>query len=54
LHDGRTTDLLEAIWAHQSLGNAAYRSSEANRVVDRFRALGEAQKQDVLNFLRSL
>ena len=54
LHDGRTTDLLEAISAHKSFGNLRYRSSEANGVVDRFRSLGEGQKQDVLNFLRSL
>jgi CxxC motif-containing protein (DUF1111 family) len=54
LHDGRTSDVLEAIAAHRSgvalLGNA----SEANEVVGRFNNLGEPQKQDLLNFLRSL
>ena len=54
LHDGRTSDLLEAIRAHKSgsvfLGNA----SEANAVVKNFNYLRETQKQDVLNFLRSL
>jgi CxxC motif-containing protein (DUF1111 family) len=48
LHDGRTKDLTEAIRAHQSTG------SEANGVIDRFNDLGEGQKQDLLNFLRSL
>jgi len=48
LHDGRTSNLMTAIRAHQSSG------SEANGVVSRFLGLSEAQKQDVLNFLRSL
>ena len=48
LHDGRTKDLLEAIRAHSSSG------SEANRVVGIFSGLAEGQKQDILNFLRSL
>jgi CxxC motif-containing protein (DUF1111 family) len=48
LHDGRTSDLLEAIAAHQS------RESEANSVIQNFNDLPDAQKQDVLNFLRSL
>jgi CxxC motif-containing protein (DUF1111 family) len=48
LHDGRTSDLREAIAAHQSQG------SEANGVIRNFSDLSEAQKQDVLNFLRSL
>ena len=48
LHDGRTTDLVEAIHAHRSL------QSEANAVINRFDLLSEAQKQDLLNFLRSL
>ena len=48
LHDGRTSDLIQAILAHQSPG------SEANKVVANYLALTEAQKQDLLNFLRSL
>ncbi len=48
LHDGRTNDLLTAIRAHASTG------SEANVVVRNFGGLTERQKQDVLNFLRSL
>jgi CxxC motif-containing protein (DUF1111 family) len=48
LHDGRTSDLVEAIGQHQSDG------SEANAVVNRFNGLREDVKQDLLNFLRSL
>jgi CxxC motif-containing protein (DUF1111 family) len=48
LHDGRTKDLLAAIAAHQSP------DSEANAVIDNFNELTDAQKQDILNFLRSL
>lgn len=48
LHDGRTKDLLEAIRQHASP------RSEANGVIARFYVLTEQQKQDLLNFLRSL
>jgi CxxC motif-containing protein (DUF1111 family) len=48
MHDGRTSDLITAIKAHQSSG------SEANTVVSRFLNLTETQKQHLLNFLRSL
>ncbi len=48
LHDGRTSDLLQAIRAHEG------RESEANGVIARFKNLGPAQVQDLLNFLRSL
>jgi CxxC motif-containing protein (DUF1111 family) len=48
LHDGRTSNLLTAIQAHSSSG------SEANTVINRFNALTTQQKQDILNFLRSL
>jgi CxxC motif-containing protein (DUF1111 family) len=54
LHDGRTTDLVEAIQAHKSFGNSKYPASEANAVVDRFNAFRESDKLDLLNFLRSL
>ena len=54
LHDGRTTDLVEAIEAHASRGNARFRPSEANAVIARFRALAETKQQDLLDFLRSL
>ena len=48
LHDGRTSDLLQAIQAHSSTG------SEANGVIGNFNRLPESKKQDLLNFLRSL
>jgi CxxC motif-containing protein (DUF1111 family) len=48
LHDGRTSDLLAAISAHQSP------DSEANGVIRNFNELTDGQKQDMLNFLRSL
>jgi len=48
LHDGRTTNLLAAIQAHQSNG------SEATQVEENFDVLSPSQQQDVLNFLRSL
>lgn len=77
LHDGRTSDLLQAIEAHASQGfdcvisqgyqrfevggNTVQASSqsftcgsEANRVVDNFNDLSTSQRQDILNFLRSL
>jgi CxxC motif-containing protein (DUF1111 family) len=54
LHDGRTTDLLEAIRAHRSDGNRRFGPSEANRVIEKFNRLDERDKQDLLNFLRSL
>jgi CxxC motif-containing protein (DUF1111 family) len=79
LHDGRTTDLAQAIEAHHSnafdcvqtnasaqfeierfeqaydvQSSSAFCGSEANRVIENFNALAPGQKQDVLNFLRSL
>jgi CxxC motif-containing protein (DUF1111 family) len=49
LHDGRTTDLVQAIRAHDNSG------SEADVPADIFfQSLTPGQQQDVLNFLRSL
>jgi CxxC motif-containing protein (DUF1111 family) len=48
LHDGRTSNLVEAIEAHKS------RESEANKVIDRFNKLHAREQQDIINFLRSL
>jgi CxxC motif-containing protein (DUF1111 family) len=53
LHDGRTTDLLVAIQEHRG-GKGPKLASEANEVVKRFDKLSEPNKQDLLNFLRSL
>jgi len=52
LHDGRTSDLVEAIQQHRSGSRGD--ASEANQIVGNYDALRESQKQDVLNFLRSL
>ena len=48
LHDGRTSNLLEAILAHASP------QSEANAVINKFSSLPPQSKQDLLDFLRSL
>ncbi|HWX28619.1 MAG TPA: di-heme oxidoredictase family protein [Steroidobacteraceae bacterium] len=48
LHDGRTTDLVNAIEAHASRG------SEASGVIKRFSRLSLNERQDIINFLRSL
>ena len=48
LHDGRTTDLIQAIQSHSSSG------SEAVGVIHKFNALTPSNAQDLLNFLRSL
>ncbi len=77
LHDGRTSDLLQAIEAHFSAGSVCATTSssaqfqangtnfhsssqseacgsEANAVINKFNGLTQAQKQAILNFLRSL
>jgi CxxC motif-containing protein (DUF1111 family) len=48
LHDGRTNDLAAAIAAHLGTG------SEANGSVSAFNGLPMPDRQDILNFLRSL
>jgi CxxC motif-containing protein (DUF1111 family) len=48
MHDGRSGDLLDAIRQHDSQG------SESHTVVGNFQSLTPEQKQDLLNFLRSL
>jgi CxxC motif-containing protein (DUF1111 family) len=62
LHDGRTSDLLEAIeWHAPSSASGSVRGqkhgvrpSEASGVIRRFQSLSSRQQQDVLDFLRSL
>jgi CxxC motif-containing protein (DUF1111 family) len=67
LHDGRTQDLMVAIRDHSSPRSSdggdnpvkdqdsfSYGPSEANEVVRRFDLLSEADKQAILDFLRSL
>ncbi len=48
LHDGRTSDPVEAIRQHASVG------SEATLSVAAFSLLSDADKQQLLKFLRSL
>ena len=58
LHDGRTRDLMEVIDAHSTEcsrnSSSSCKESEANQVIDNFNGLRSSQKQDILNFLRSL
>jgi CxxC motif-containing protein (DUF1111 family) len=48
LHDGRTSNLVYAIRAHQSRG------SEANKVIEHFNELTVPEQQEIIDFLRSL
>jgi hypothetical protein len=68
LHDGRTSDLLQAIAAHSSNPSPSENcpaqknnrppqpncGSEADTVIRNFKTLTPEQIQDILNFLRSL
>ncbi|MGB8886571.1 MAG: di-heme oxidoredictase family protein [Candidatus Korobacteraceae bacterium] len=54
LHDGRTSDLVQAIQQHSSNGNHTYQASEANGAVNNYNHLSSSDQQDLLNFLRSL
>jgi CxxC motif-containing protein (DUF1111 family) len=67
LHDGRTSDIQQAILAHASGGGGdqqgnfqgnqeggGFQPSEANAVIARFQALSKTDKQAILDFLRSL
>ena len=48
LHDGRTSNLVDAIRAHKSAG------SEANKVIENFDKLSAQEQQSIIDFLRSL
>lgn len=64
LHDGRTSDLLQAVQAHFSPGRTCVSTqpgsrapscgSEANLVIALFNTLSASDKQAILDFLRSL
>jgi CxxC motif-containing protein (DUF1111 family) len=67
MHDGRTSDLLQAIAAHGDSWDCENQfrhryapqqqqscGSEADAVIQNFKALSPSQVQDILNFLRSL
>jgi CxxC motif-containing protein (DUF1111 family) len=49
LHDGRTTDIVQAIEAHKCASG-----SEANAVINAFNALSASNQQDLVNWLRTL
>ncbi len=48
LHDGRTSNLVEAIRAHRSPG------SEADKVIGQFNKLSTQEQQEIIDFLRAL
>jgi len=48
MHDGRTSNLADAIREHSSKG------SEANRVIEHFERLSVGEQQELIDFLRSL
>lgn len=48
LHDGRTSNLIEAVRDHKSPG------SEANKVIEQFSKLSPREQQELIDFLRSL
>ena len=48
LHDGRTSNLVEAVRAHKNHG------SEANKVIEHFNKLSTQEQQEIIDFLRSL
>jgi CxxC motif-containing protein (DUF1111 family) len=48
LHDGRTSNLVDAIGAHKSNG------SEANKVIEYFNRLTVLEQQAIVDFRRSL
>jgi CxxC motif-containing protein (DUF1111 family) len=67
LHDGRTSDLVQAIQDHASGGGGGGRGTKSNNwgspssgrrrpteVIANYNALSSSQQQDLLNFLRSL
>ena len=54
LHDGRSSNIVQAVEDHLCDANATYPASEANTVITRFNALSAKNQQDLINFLRSL
>jgi len=57
MHDGRTSDIVQAVEDHYCPGNLQYPASEANAVINGgsgFNSLNSKNQQDLINFLRSL
>lgn len=54
MHDGNTTNIIQAIEEHFCNAQSGYGPSEANAVVNSFNALSAKNQQDLVNFRRSL
>jgi len=54
MHDGRTTNIVQAVQDHSCAANATYQASEANAVIAAFNKLSEPLQQDIINYLRAL
>jgi CxxC motif-containing protein (DUF1111 family) len=54
LHDGRTSDLRQAIYAHRSAKSKDFPASEANAVINSFQNLSVSDQQAILDFQRPL
>ncbi len=54
MHEGATTDIVQAVEMHYCAANSTYPASEANAVVNAFNALTTAKQQQLINFLRSI
>ena len=54
LHDGRTSDLAQAIELQASRGDSKYGPSEAHAVLGLYKSLSPNDTQDLLNFRRAL
>jgi CxxC motif-containing protein (DUF1111 family) len=54
LHNGSTSDIVQAIEAHSCAAKGNYGPSEANAVISSFNALSQTNQQAIVDFLRSL
>jgi CxxC motif-containing protein (DUF1111 family) len=54
MHEGKRTDIVQAIEDHFCAAGVQYGASEANAVVTAFNSLTKANQQAIVNFLRSL
>jgi CxxC motif-containing protein (DUF1111 family) len=54
LHDGRTTDIVQAIEKHSCAASGNHGPSEANAVISAFNALSPANQQALVTWLRKL
>jgi CxxC motif-containing protein (DUF1111 family) len=54
LHDGRTTDIVQAVEAHFCTAKQGYGPSEANAVINAFNALTQGNQVAIITWLRNL